>query len=208
MDATSLFQDIRLVPVIALQDQALAVDLALCLRDAGIGAIEVTLRTEAGLPAIELVANQVPDVMVGAGSVRFEHQFPEIFERGARFAVSPGASDKLLKMAARMRLPFVPGAATASEILALMEWDYSLIKFFPAENLGGVKMLKALSAPLPEARFFPTGGINADLIRDYLELSCVSCVGGSWFVPADLLAAKRFQDIQKLTEQALKLIND
>lgn len=207
MDATLLFQDVRLVPVIALKDQTQAVDLALCLRDAGIGAIEVTLRTEAALASIELIAAKVPDVVVGAGSVRYEQQFSEIYERGAKFAVSPGSSAKLLQMAAKLQQPFVPGAASASEILNLMEWGYSLVKYFPAETLGGVEMLKALSAPLPEIKFFPTGGINAESIQDYLRLGCVKCVGGSWFVPSDLLENAEFQGIQKLTEQALKLTN-
>ena len=102
-------------------------------------------------------------------------------------------------------MPFVPGAATATEMLALRESGYSLMKFFPAELLGGTKMLKALSAPLPEIRFFPTGGISADLVQDYLKLGCVSCVGGSWFIPVELLEAKRFNDIKTLTQSALQL---
>ena len=205
MDAKRFFTDIKLVPVVTLEHHEDAVDLALCLRDAGICAIEVTLRTEAALKAIELIADAVPDISVGAGSVRATEQITAIRERGAKFAVSPGHSRSLFSQIKGVGMPFVPGAATASEILSLWESGYSLMKFFPAELLGGTKMLKALSAPLPEVRFFPTGGINSGLIQDYLKLGCVSCVGGSWFIPAELLAARRFNDIKTLTVSALQL---
>lgn len=205
MDAKNTFKDIKLVAVVTLERHEDAVDLALCLRDAGIRAMEVTLRTEAALKAIELIADSVPDLSVGAGSVRSAGQITAIRERGAKFAVSPGQSQSMIRQAKAVGMPFVPGAATASEILALMESGYSLMKFFPAEMLGGTKMLKALSAPLPEVSFFPTGGINADLIQEYLKLGCVSCVGGSWFIPDELLAAKRFNDIKTFTKTALQL---
>ena len=205
MDAKRFFTGIKLVPVVTLERHENAVDLALCLRDAGIRAIEVTLRTEAALKAIELIADAVPDISVGAGSVRATEQITAIRERGAKFAVSPGHSQSLFSQVKAVGMPFVPGAATASEILSLRESGYTLMKFFPAELLGGTKMLKALSAPLPEVRFFPTGGINADLIKDYLKLGCVSCVGGSWFIPIELLAARRFNDIKILTVSALQL---
>ena len=205
MDAKRFFTDIKLVPVVTLERHENAVDLALCFRDAGIRAIEVTLRTEAALKAIELIADAVPDISVGAGSVRATEQITAIRERGAVFAVSPGHSQSLFSQVKAVGMPFVPGAATASEILSLRESGYSLMKFFPAELLGGTEMLKALSAPIPEVRFFPTGGINADLIQDYLKLGCVSCVGGSWFIPIELLAARRFNDIKILTVSALQL---
>ena len=133
-------------------------------------------RTKAALKATELVAYTLPDISIGAGSVRSTDQITAIRERGAKFAVSPGNSQSLIWQARAVSMPFVPRAATASEIMALTESGYSLMKFFPAELLGGTKMLKALSAPLPEVRFFPTGGINADLIQDF---NCVSCVGDS-----------------------------
>ncbi len=134
-------------------------------------------RTKAALKATELVAYTLPDISIGAGSVRSTDQITAIRERGgAKFAVSPGNSQSLIWQARAVSMPFVPRAATASEIMALTESGYSLMKFFPAELLGGTKMLKALSAPLPEVHFFPTGGINADLIQDF---NCVSCVGDS-----------------------------
>ena len=208
MDASELFSSSRIVPVVVLEDKDIAVDLAKTLRDAGIAAIEVTLRTSDALAAIELIANQVPDIIVGAGSVRQPAHFDDIASRGARFAVSPGSSDRLIEAAVRTNMPFVPGAATASEIILLTERGYRLQKFFPAQLSGGTAKLKALSAPLPEVRFFPTGGINADLARDYLKLSCVSCIGGSWFVPPTLLADRQFKEIGKLTTEALQLSHD
>lgn len=204
MDATELFVSSRIVPVVAIGDESVAVDLAISLRDAGIKALEVTLRTAAALRAIELIASRVPDIIVGAGSVRRPDQFPEIVERGARFAVSPGSSDSLIAKAKESKMPFIPGAVTATEILVLMERGYSLQKFFPAELSGGVAKLKALSAPLPEVRFFPTGGIDNTLISEYLSLECVNCVGGSWFVPIALLAEKNFTRIRELTVQAIQ----
>lgn len=208
MDATKLFKTSRLVPVVVIEDETIAVDLARALVDAGINAIEVTLRTENALAAIELIANQVTDIIVGAGSVRRPAQFDEIVERGARFAVSPGATEKLIEAAKRNKIPYVPGAATASEVVSLMEHGYRLQKFFPAQLSGGTAMLKALSAPLPEVRFFPTGGINADLARDYLELDCVNCIGGSWFVPSTLLADRQFDKIGELTASAVQVCHD
>ena len=205
MDASNLLSKSRIVPVVVIEDAATAVDLAKTLRDVGLGAIEVTLRTECALAAIELIANQVPDIIVGAGSMRRPAQFAEIAARGARFAVSPGATDLLIDEAIRSNMPLVPGAATASEMINLMERGYVLQKFFPAELLGGVAMLKALSAPLPEIRFFPTGGITAALAKDYLSLSCVTCIGGSWFVPAALLREGQFEKIGQLAAEAVAL---
>jgi 2-dehydro-3-deoxyphosphogluconate aldolase / (4S)-4-hydroxy-2-oxoglutarate aldolase len=205
MDASQLLNHCRIVPVVAIHDKAIAVDLAICLRDAGIKAIEVTLRTDDALQAIEAIANGVPDIITGAGSIRVPSHFDDVAARGARFAVSPGASEKLLAAANKARLPFVPGGATASEIISLSEHGYTLQKFFPAELSGGMSMLKALSAPLPEVRFFPTGGITAELAPSYLALSCVTCVGGSWFVSPALLADKDFNRIGQLAKQAVHI---
>jgi 2-dehydro-3-deoxyphosphogluconate aldolase/(4S)-4-hydroxy-2-oxoglutarate aldolase len=204
MDASKLLSKSRIVPVLVINELAVAVDLAVTLRDAGIDTIEVTLRSPDALAAIELIATKVPDIIVGAGSVRQAKQFAEIARHGAGFAVSPGASDQLIEAAKNTNMPFVPGAATASEMILLMEQGYHLQKFFPAELSGGIAKLKALSAPLPEVRFFPTGGINANLASDYLSLSCVSCIGGSWFVPPTLLADKNFKAIGQLAVEALE----
>jgi 2-dehydro-3-deoxyphosphogluconate aldolase/(4S)-4-hydroxy-2-oxoglutarate aldolase len=171
MGATKLIEHISIVPVVVIEDKATAGGLAKCLRDAGVTAIEVTLRTPDALAAIEIIAKEVPEILVGAGSIRQTGQFEEIAKRGAQFAVSPGATTALIETAAANGMPFVRGAATASKMLSLYEHGYRLQKFFPAERLGSTK---ALSAPLPETRFCPTGGINAALASDYLALACVN----------------------------------
>ena len=207
MDALAMFAGVRLVPVVVIDDDACAVPLASALAEAGVTAIEITLRTPAALPAIEAIAATVPTMLVGAGSVRKTEQVAEAMSAGAEFLVSPGSSKLLLKAVADAGVPFVPGAATASEVLALAAFGYQLVKFFPAELSGGVKMLRALSDPIPEARFFPTGGITAVLAPDYLALPAVACVGGSWFVPRDLLGDRKFAEIANLTKAAVRLAN-
>jgi 2-dehydro-3-deoxyphosphogluconate aldolase/(4S)-4-hydroxy-2-oxoglutarate aldolase len=205
MDASELIQAKSIVPVVVIQDAGSALDLAMLLADAGFNAIEVTLRTPAALEAIELIATKVPGITVGAGSVRNPDQFARISDCGARFAVSPGASDRLVAAAQAIGMPFVPGAATASEMIALLEQGYRLQKFFPAELSGGLAKIKALSAPLPEVRFFPTGGIDADSAGDYLASECVHCIGGSWFVPGDLVEQQRFSELASLASDALQI---
>ncbi|NBC23742.1 MAG: bifunctional 4-hydroxy-2-oxoglutarate aldolase/2-dehydro-3-deoxy-phosphogluconate aldolase [Gammaproteobacteria bacterium] len=195
----------RVVPVIVLEDAGQAVELARTLCSAGLPVLEITLRTEAAAEAIRRIAAEVPQAVVGAGSVRSAGHLRECIDAGARFAVSPGASPGLLDAADDTDLPLVPGAATASEVMRLLERGYVLQKFFPAEGAGGTAMLKALGAPLPEARFFPTGGITAALARDYLALPNVDCVGGSWVAPPALLAAGDFEAIGRLASAAAAL---
>lgn len=203
MDATTLFDGIDIVPVVTIDDVDLAVPLAEALLAAGVRAIEITLRTEHALAAVERVARAVPGLVIGAGSLRRPDQFPRIVAAGAQFAVSPGATERLLTAAREAGLPFVPGAVTASEILRLLEHDYRLVKFFPAESSGGLAQLRALAAPLPEVQFFPTGGITLELARDYLAFERVACIGGSWFVPPDALRERNFQQILRLAGEAV-----
>ncbi|MEO1035527.1 MAG: bifunctional 4-hydroxy-2-oxoglutarate aldolase/2-dehydro-3-deoxy-phosphogluconate aldolase [Pseudomonadota bacterium] len=205
MDASDTLAAARVVPVVVIDDATVAVELAATLADAGIAAIEITLRTPAALSAIAAVAKDNPGILVGAGSVRNADQFAAIVDAGARFAVSPGHSDSLLAAAKAHGLPFVPGAVTASETLTLLDHGYTLQKFFPAESAGGLPMIKALSAPLPEVRFFPTGGINVERARDYLAFDAVSAVGGSWLTPAKALASRDFASIGELAAAAAKI---
>ena len=205
MDAAELLRNARVVPVIVLDDPGEAVRLADVLFGAGLHTIEITLRTSSALEAIENIAAKLPEVVVGAGSVRTTHQFAQIKDAGVRFAVSPGSSAELLDAAAAHELPFVPGAITASELINMQERGYTLTKFFPAELAGGIPMLQALGAPLPEAQFFPTGGITPALAIDYLELSSVSCIGGSWITPRHLLAAKNYEAVAKIAKDAAAL---
>lgn len=203
MDALSLFEDCRIVPVVTFSDAADAVPAALALAEAGLGAIEITLRTAAGLDAIAAVSAGVDGLLVGAGSVRTIEQLGQVKHAGAAFAVCPGFSSRLLDEADALDMPFVPGGATAAEMLQLWERGYVLQKFFPAESLGGTKTIRALTAPLPEIRFFPTGGINAERLPDYLAIDAVVCVGGSWFMDPEVMEARDWPELTRLARQAL-----
>lgn len=205
MDASKLMDGARVVPVVVIDDIETAVPLAECLLSAGLRFIEVTLRSDAGLEAIERIAEDVPDMVVGAGSLRQAEQVEAVSKAGAKFGVAPGATGRLLKVAQQVRLPFVPGAATPSEMLWLLQRGYSLQKFFPAELIGGIPFLKAVGAPIPEVRFMPTGGINVANAGEYLALKNVASVGGSWITPSELLAARNFDAISKLASEAARL---
>ncbi len=195
--------DIRLMPVVVIDDVTKALPLAETLIDAGIRAIEFTLRTEAGFSSLERVARAMPEVLVGAGSVRDVEQLAMVRDAGARFAISPGYTDALLDAAEGF--PYVPGAVTASESMHLLARGYRLQKFFPAELSGGVEMIRALSAPLPEVRFCVTGGITPQNVGAYLACPSVACIGGSWFVPGRALAVGEFAAIGRLCREAVAM---
>ena len=205
MNAADLLAGQHIVPVVVIDDADDAVPLATALIENGLGAVEVTLRTAAGLEAIERIAKEVPGMLVGAGSVRRAQQVAQVRAAGAAFAVCPGSSDALLDAVADAGLPFVPGAVTPTEMLALLDRGYTLQKFFPAELSGGVAFLQAVAAPLPEVSFMPTGGIRAESALDYLALPNVACVGGTWIAPAGLLRAKDFEAVGKLAAAAAQL---
>jgi len=206
MDASELLSGIRVVPVVVIDDADNAVPLAECLAEAGLTTIEVTLRTDTALDSIERIASNVPGIVVGAGSLRSAKHIAEVKSAGAQFAVAPGATDRLIETAQDARLPLIPGAATASEMMRLLEQGYLLQKFFPAELAGGIPYLKAVGAPLPEVRFVPTGGISAELALDYLALDNVAAVGGSWIAPRSMIAAKEFEGIARLASDSARLL--
>jgi len=193
------------LPVLVIERLADAVPLAMALMRGGLPAIEVTLRTPDALDAIRLIADEAPEVIVGAGTVRNAAQFQEAAAAGSRFIVSPGVTQELIDAANISRMPFLPGVATPSEAMALMEEGLTMMKFFPAEPAGGAEYLKALSSPLPEARFCPTGGITAESAARYLALPNVICVGGSWVAPAGLVADRNWQAIEDLAREAARL---
>ena len=205
MSAAELLRGIRVVPVVVIDDADKAVTLANTLLEAGLRAIEVTLRTPAGLEAIRRIAAEVPDMIVGAGSVRQAAQVDDIVKAGARFGVCPGSSPALLDAVDEAGLPFIPGAITPSETLALLERGYSLQKLFPAELSGGVQYLKGIAAPIPEAQFMPTGGITVENALAYLALDTVACIGGTWIAPASALATSDFDTIADLARAAAAL---
>lgn len=193
------------VPVVVLEDAADAVPLARALVAGGLPAIEVTLRTAAAPDAIKAIAAEVPDALVGAGTVISARNVSDTVAAGARFLVSPGWTDTLLDAMKASGVPFLPGVSTTSEVVALLERGVTEMKFFPAEAAGGTAYLKALSAPLPQARFCPTGGISLASAPSYLALSNVGCVGGSWMVPADAVAAGDWARVERLAAEAAAL---
>ena len=209
MDNSAALQPILsaapVVPVLTVGDAETAVKLARALVKGGLPAIEITLRTNAALDAVKAVAAEVEGALAGVGTVLNAAQLRQAEAAGATFAVSPGASPGLLDAAADSAVPFLPGAATASEAMALMERGYDILKFFPAGPAGGIAYLKALAAPLPGIRFCPTGGISLQNAVDYLKLANVICVGGSWVAPQEAIAAGNWQLIEQLARQAAGL---
>lgn len=193
------------IPVLKLDDPEKAAPLARALAKAGLPLIEITLRTPAALEAIRRAAAEVPQAVVGAGTVLAPKQFEEAAEAGARFVVSPGLTPALAAAAAGHETPFLPGAATASEAMAARELGFSFLKFFPAEVSGGAAFLQALVSPLPDIRFCPTGGIGEGNARAYLGLPNVACVGGSWVAPDSAVREGRWDEIERLARAAAAL---
>jgi len=193
------------MPVVVIDDADDAVPTARALLAGGIGVIELTLRTPAALAAIERVATEVPEIVVGAGTVTSPGQAKQAADAGARFLVTPGCTDAVVDACFDSGVPFLPGAATVSEAMRLAERGLSALKFFPAEASGGVTFLKSIAGPLPGLRFCPTGGITPASAPSYLALPNVGCVGGSWFTPKSVLAAKDFATVESLAAEAAKL---
>lgn len=190
------------IPVVVIHDLKSAVSMARALVAGGTPAIEVTLRTPVALEAIRAIAAEVEGATVGVGTVLGATDLHAARQAGARFAVSPGMSPYLLDAAEDNPLPLLPGAATASEAMTLLERGYRHLKFFPAVPAGGYKLLGAWAGPLPQIRFCPTGGISLTNASDFLALPNVLCVGGSWLTPADKLAAGDWAAIELLAREA------
>ncbi len=193
------------VPVLIIDDAKTAVPLARALVAGGLKAIEITLRTEAALEAVRLVAQEVEGAVVGAGTILNAAHYAAAVDAGSQFIVSPGTTQELLDVARQSDIPLLPGAATASEVMALREEGYKVLKFFPAEQAGGAAYLKALSSPLAGTLFCPTGGISLKNAMDYLSLPNVVCVGGSWVAPKELVSAGDWAGITKLASEAAAL---
>lgn len=200
-----LCQMAPVIPVLVIHDAAQAADLARALVAGGLPVLEVTLRTPAALDAIAAMA-QVEGGVVGAGTVLNRDDVQAAQAAGARFAVSPGATDRLLDTCEAADLPLLPGAATATEAMRLLERGYSTQKFFPAEASGGAPALKAIGAPLPQITFCPTGGVSPANAQDYLSLPNVACVGGSWVAPGDAVTAGDWTKIRTLAQAACALV--
>lgn len=199
------FSKSRVIPVLTPQavEEGMAVSRALF--EGGLSFHEVTLRTAAGIETIAALRKEIPDLIVGAGSVLTPELGQAAIQAGASFLVSPGATDSLIDFAAACPIPFLPGAGSVSEAMRLLAMGCTMAKLFPAEPLGGVRFLQAIGGPLPRMKFCPTGGITAANAPDYLKLANVTAVGGSWMVPNDLVKAKDFPGIRRLGEQAASL---
>ena len=193
-----------IIPVLVVEDVSVARPLAEALVAGGLPVLEVTLRTDAALDVIREMA-QVEGGVVGAGTLLTPEDVTNAVNAGARFGVSPGATDRLLDACEAADLPLLPGAATASEAMALLERGYSVQKFFPAEANGGAPALKAIGAPIPQVRFCPTGGVSLASAPTYLGLSNVVCAGGSWVAPKDLVARHNWAAIEELAREAAQL---
>jgi 2-dehydro-3-deoxyphosphogluconate aldolase/(4S)-4-hydroxy-2-oxoglutarate aldolase len=193
------------IPVVIIDDAAKAVPLAKALVAGGLPVIEITLRTASGLEAIRAIAAEVPGAIPGAGTVLDPAQLASVTLAGARFAVSPGATQKMLDAAQGANIALLPGIATASEAMGLIERGYRFAKFFPAEPAGGATYLSALASPLPQLRFCPTGGITPDSAPRYLSLPNVICVGGSWMVNRNTIEAGDWSAITASAAKAAAL---
>ncbi len=195
-----------IMPVLVVREAADAAPLAKALIAGGLPALEVTLRTPAALDVIAAMA-EIPGGVVGAGTLVTPQDVRAAKAAGAEFGVSPGATDALIEACLEEDLPLLPGAATASEAMRLLERGYTTQKFFPAEASGGAPALKAIGAPLPQIRFCPTGGISLSNARDYLGLSNVLCAGGSWVAPDALVSAQAWDEITTLASEAKRLLS-
>lgn len=193
------------VPVMVIERVEDAVPLARALVKGGLPVLEITLRTPAAMDAIRAIIAEVEGAIVGSGTVLTPEQLRESYKLGCKFAVSPGATGRLLGAAEDYEIDFLPGGVTASESMALLEWGYAIQKFFPAEPAGGTAYLSSLVSPLPQIRFCPTGGITPDTAPAYLKLANVIAVGGSWMTPKKLVEAKAWAEIERLASQAAAL---
>jgi 2-dehydro-3-deoxyphosphogluconate aldolase/(4S)-4-hydroxy-2-oxoglutarate aldolase len=192
----------RVVPVIVLTDVAQAVPLAHALLEGGIDVMEITLRSHAGLAGIEAVAREMPQMHVGAGTVTRAVEMRQVRDAGARFALSPGLTPELHQAALDLRLSFMPGVMTPSELMQARDWGYDTVKLFPAAQAGGLAMVKALAGPLPDVRLCPTGGVSPDNLADFLRQPNVAMVGGSWLTPIPLLESGDWPGLRRLAAQA------
>lgn len=190
------------IPVLVIKNLKQAIPLAEALLQGGIKVLEITLRTPVAIEAIELLINEFPEVLIGAGTVTTPAQLAEVAKVGAKFAISPGQTQDLLRAGRDSSIPLIPGIASVSELMAGLSLGYTHFKLFPATVVGGIPMLRALFGPFPEARFCPTGGVNEQNATEYLTLPNVSCVGGSWIVPPD---AVKNGDWARITDLCLAL---
>ena len=199
------FEELKVVPVVVLNDVKDAAPLAKALVEGGLPCAEVTFRTEAAAESLRIMAEAYPDMLVGAGTVLTTEQVDKAVEAGAKFIVSPGFDPEIVDYCIEKNIPVFPGCATPSEVAQAVKRGLKVVKFFPAEQAGGLAMIKAMAAPYNMLKFMPTGGINTKNLKEYLACDKILCCGGSWMVKGDLVEAGEFDKIKKLTEEARAL---
>ena len=200
---SALLSSFRVLPVVTADDADVTVQLARTLRNGGMKAIEITLRTAAALDAIRAVKQQVPEIQVAAGTITNPAELAAAVDAGADFFVSPGSTTQLLQAARRMGVDFVPGVATASEVMMGLDHDFTVFKLFPATAAGGIPLLNSLAGPYPNVRFCPTGGLTPANFREFLDLPNVICCGGSWMVAEGLVRNGNWSEIERLAAEAM-----
>lgn len=197
-----------IVPVVVLNDSKDAAPLADALCDGGLACAEVTFRTEAAADSIRIMTEKHPEMLVGAGTVLTTKQVDEAVKAGARFIVSPGLNPTVVKYCIEKNIPITPGVATPSEMEQAIELGLNLVKFFPAEPSGGLAMINAVAAPYTMLKFMPTGGINPDNVKDYLNSDKIFACGGSWMVKGNLINDGNFDKIKELTKEAVNIVKE
>jgi 2-dehydro-3-deoxyphosphogluconate aldolase/(4S)-4-hydroxy-2-oxoglutarate aldolase len=205
MNIRSILRLAPVIPVLTIEHVDHAVPLAKALSAGGLRVLEVTMRTRACLPAIEAMRKAVPEAVVGVGTLTRAQDFSDAGRAGAQFGVSPGLTEGMAKAAKDATFPLLPGIMTPTELIAGLGWGFDTFKLFPAQQAGGINMLKALAAPFPDVMFCPTGGITRATAPDYLALANVACVGGSWVAPADKIRAGDWKTIEELARDAATL---
>ena len=197
-----------IVPVVVLNDVKNAVSLAQSLINGGLPCAEVTFRTEAAQQSIAEISKNFPQIFVGAGTVLTTEQVDRAVDAGAKFIVSPGFNPKVVEYCIKKGYPVTPGIMTPTELEMALEFGLDVVKFFPAENAGGLKMIKAMAAPYTKMKFMPTGGINPQNVREYLQCDKILACGGSWMVKGDLINSGNFAEIEKLTKEASQIVKE
>ena len=205
MSLHKIIENCGIIPVVVLDDVSNAVPLAKALLAGGINICEITFRSAAAEESIRQIALNVPEMIVGAGTVITKEQLKAATDAGAKFIVSPGSDLEVIRYAKELGVYMLPGAVTPTEIMQLIKEDIKVVKFFPAENYGGLKTIKALSAPFPNIKFVPTGGVSLSNLTAYLEFDKIAAVGGSWLCTKDLIKDGKWDEITKLSKEAMDI---
>lgn len=199
-------EEVRIVPVVVLEDAKDAAPLANALCEGGLACAEVTFRTDEAAEVIKEMKKARPDMLVGAGTVLTKEQVDQAVDAGAQFIVSPGLNPEIVEYCVNKNLTIIPGCANPSDVEQALKYHLEVVKFFPAEALGGLKLIKAMSAPYKNVKFMPTGGINPKNVKEYLDFKAIIACGGTWMVPKDAVENKEFDKIEKLTKEAVEAI--